>query len=166
LSHTSAGTVDGDERIRLFCALELPGDVLDAIVDWQARELAGTSARLVPRTNLHVTLAFLGWQPASRLPEVVEALRRRSERLEPPELVLDRYRETRSVGMLAFGEHRAAARLANGLQRELLGKTEGRPWLPHVTVLRFRDRPRLRKSSALPKSAETSAIGRFRESAS
>ena len=135
-----------DERIRLFCALRLPEDVLDALVAWQARELtdAGADARLVPRANLHVTLAFLGWWPAARLGDVLGSLRGRAAALEPPEFTVARYRETRSVGMLALSEDRGATRLAYGLQRDLLGKVERRPWLPHVTVLRFRTRPRLR----------------------
>jgi 2'-5' RNA ligase len=59
-----------------------------------------------------------------------------------------RYRETRSVGMLVLAdEGAAAARLADGLQRRLeefgVYRREARPWLPHVSVMRFRERPRL-----------------------
>ena len=63
------------------------------------------------------------------------------------------YRETRSVGMLACDDEggRAAA-LASDLQQRLeaLGvyEPERRKWLPHVTVARFRERPRLQP--ALP----------------
>jgi 2'-5' RNA ligase len=46
--------------------------------------------------------------------------------------------------MVALTEDSGAAKLAYGLQRDLLGEVERRPWLPHVTVLRFRSRPRLR----------------------
>ena len=53
------------ESLRLFCALRLPDDVVDALVRWQTRVLRGRRApapgeRLVPPANLHVTLAFLG----------------------------------------------------------------------------------------------------------
>ena len=67
----------------------------------------------------------------------------------PARLELRGYRETRSVGMLGFDDEggRAAA-LAVELQTRLeaLGiyERERRRWLPHVTVLRFRERPRLR----------------------
>ncbi len=59
-----------------------------------------------------------------------------------------RYRETRSVGMLVLRDPSGeAARLAIALQNRLeqLGvyRREARPWLPHVTVVRFRERPRL-----------------------
>jgi 2'-5' RNA ligase len=142
---TDRASVSGDEKLRLFCGLRLPADALDAIAEWQAGLERG---RLVPRDNLHFTLAFLGWQPRSRLEEVVEALRRRGTTTAPPVFELLRYRETRSVGMLVFSQDRGAERLALGLQKDLLGRPERDTWLPHVTVLRFRERPRLRP--ALP----------------
>ena len=143
---SAEGKVEGDEKVRLFCGLRLPDDALDVVVAWQ-RGLSG--GRVVPRDNLHFTLAFLGWQPRSRLDEVVEALRRRSAKTTAPVFELQRYRETRSVGMLVFSPDRGAERLALGLQKDLLGRPERETWLPHVTVLRFRERPRLRPE--LPK---------------
>jgi len=133
-------SVAGSERVRLFCGLRLPEPALDAIVDW-ADGLRG--GRVVPRDNLHFTLAFLGWQPRERVDDVVAALRRRAADTEPPVFELERYRETRSVGMLVFSRDAGTERLALGLQRDLLGAPERDTWLPHVTVLRFRTRPRL-----------------------
>ncbi len=138
---TRAASVEGDENVRLFCGLRLPDDAADAITAWQAGLECG---RVVPRENLHFTLAFLGRQPRSRVDEVVEALRRRADETEPPVFKLERYRETQSVGMLVFSRDDGAERLALGLQRDLLGRAERDTWLPHVTVLRFRERPRLR----------------------
>jgi len=143
--------VAGDEHLRLFCALCLPGDVVDGIVEWQSRELRG--GRLVPPGNLHVTLAFLGRRPAAELPLVAGALREAAVGAGGLRLRLRGYRETRSVAMLTFeDEGGRATALAERLQvrLEALGvyRREGRPWLPHVTVLRFRDRPHL--SPALP----------------
>ena len=46
--------------------------------------------------------------------------------------------------MLVFTQDEDAQRLALGLQRDLLGSVEREAWLPHVTVFRFRERPRLR----------------------
>ena len=64
-----------------------------------------------------------------------------------------RYRETRSVGMFVLeDEEGRAGRLAVDLHERLerleVYRREARPWLPHVTVLRFRSPPRLRP--ALP----------------
>jgi 2'-5' RNA ligase len=138
---TRPARVGGDEYLRLFCGLRLPDDTADSIGAWQATLERG---RVVPRDNLHFTLVFLGRQPRSRLDEVVEALRRRSAETAPPVFAIERYRETRSVGMLVFTQDEGAERLALGLQEELLGRAERDSWLPHVTVLRFRERPRLR----------------------
>jgi len=66
---TSPTTVGGDERLRLFLGLRLPGGALDAVEAWQRQHLE--SVRVVPRTQLHVTLAFLGHRPAGELPGVL-----------------------------------------------------------------------------------------------
>jgi 2'-5' RNA ligase len=144
---TDRATVDGGDRLRLFLALRLPDDVLDALEAWQRAELRG--GRLVPREHLHVTLAFLGARPAAELEAILDALRQAAARAERPLLAVSRYRETRSVGMLVLeDEDGRATALAEDVQERLerLGayRRESRPWLPHVTVLRFRERPRLR----------------------
>ena len=59
-----------------------------------------------------------------------------------------RYRETRSVGMLVLEDVGGAATalaadLGERLERLGVYRRENRPWLPHITVLRFRERPRL-----------------------
>ena len=136
----------GDERLRLFLALRLPDDTVDELTAWQERELRG---RVVAPGNLHVTLAFLGSRPVEELPAILEVLARAAAAAEPASLAATGYRETRSVGMLTLADATGAAtRLAGRLHADLaeLGvyRPEARPWLPHVTVLRFRERPRLR----------------------
>ena len=138
---TRPARVGGDENVRLFCGLRLPDDAADAIVEWQHAYLE--RGRIVPRENLHFTLAFLGRQPRSRIEEVVATLRRRTAATAPPSFEVERYRETASVGMLVFSRDDGVEQLALGLQRDLLGRAERDTWLPHVTVLRFRERPRL-----------------------
>jgi 2'-5' RNA ligase len=144
-----AASFGSDERVRLFCALRVPDPARDALVDWQQRVFGGVAdTRPVPRENLHVTLAFLGHRPSGELEAIVGALRAASVAAEPPRLTVRGYRETRAVGMLTCDDEggRAAA-LALDLQERLeaLGvyERERRRWLPHVTVLRFRRRPRL-----------------------
>jgi len=147
-------SVEGDERIRLFLALQLPPATVDAIVAWQGEALAdGPGVRAVARENLHITLAFLGHRPAAELEPIAGALREAAEAAEPARLTLRGYRETRSVGMLTFDDEdgRAGALAADLHGRlEALGvyEPERRRWLPHVTVARFRERPRLQP--ALP----------------
>ena len=145
---TSPASVAGDERLRLFLALRLPDPVLDGIEAWQRRSLHGV--RVVPRDHLHLTVAFLGHRPAGELDAVVAELRQAAAAAAPDlRLVAVGYRETRSVAMLVFADEggRVTA-VADDVQARLerLGvyRRESRPWLPHVTVARFRERPRLR----------------------
>ena len=145
-----AASVGGDERIRLFCALRLPPETLDELVAWQLRAFDGVpGVRIVARENLHATLAFLGHRQERELDAIADALRGAAEDVEPPLLSVRGYRETRSVGMLTFDDEDGRAQaLAGDLhgRLEALGvyEPERRRWLPHVTVLRFRERPRLR----------------------
>jgi RNA 2',3'-cyclic 3'-phosphodiesterase len=139
--------VSGDERLRLFLALRLPDDVLDEIERWQHEHLP--NVRVVPREHLHITLAFLGHRPASELGTVTRALRDAATGAGEIRLTPVRYRETRSVGMLVLeddgGEAALLAGDVDGLLEELsVYRREARPWLPHLTVARWRERPRLR----------------------
>jgi 2'-5' RNA ligase len=152
---SSPGSVGGDE-LRLFCGLRLPDDVVERIADWQERELSG--GRVVPPANLHVTLAFLGRRPRSDVGPVFSAVASATF-FTPYRFEVDRYRETRSVGMLTLHDQAGRARVfAEQLHEmlEILGvyEPEKRRWLPHITVLRFREQPRLRP--ALPDLGEFS----------
>ena len=153
---TETASVAGDERLRLFLALRLPGGVLDEIERWQREQLR--NVRVVPREHLHVTLAFLGHRPSGELDSIVGALRDAAAGAGEIRLTPVRYRETRSVGMLVLDDEGGDAALLAGdlherLQRLGVYEPEGRPWLPHLTVARYRERPRLR--------LEPPAVGTF-----
>ncbi len=144
---TLAASVEGRERLRLFCALTLPDETIDALVRWQHEDLA-SEARALGRDHLHVTLAFLGHRPAEEVDPIARALRESAAAASQIVLTPRRYRETRSVGMLVLDDEEGrAAALAGDLHGRLgrLGvyEREKRPWLPHVTVLRFKRPPRL-----------------------
>ena len=157
---TSAASVERGERLRLFAGLRLPDDAAATVAAWQARVLAGArGARIVPRDHLHITLAFLGARPRREADAIGSALREAAAAAERPLLTPVRYRETRSVGMIVFeDEGLRASGLARDVQQRLerLGvyRRERRPWLPHLTVLRFRDPPRL--DPPLPELGATS----------
>ncbi len=147
---TGGGSVEGDARLRVFCALRLPADAVTRVAAWQREALTPTpGARLLSPAQLHFTLAFLGARPSRDVPVVTAELRAAAARVRPSALLVRAYRETRSVGMLVFDDPTASTvGLADDLQERLerlgLLRRERRPWLPHVTVLRFRERPRLR----------------------
>jgi 2'-5' RNA ligase len=141
---SEGGTVERDEKLRLFLALELPKRVSEQLRAWASEHLSG--ARVLD--SFHITLAFLGARPRSELPRILDALRSAAADAAPSSLRPVRYRESRSVGMLVLDDPSGeATRLAGDVQRRLeelaVYRREARPWLPHVTVLRFRERPRL-----------------------
>ena len=149
---TDLASVGADERLRLFLALRLPEPVLDVVERWEQQSLQGVrpGIRVVPREHLHITVAFLGHRPAGELCAILGELRAAAA-CAPADLRLApaRYRETRSVAMLALddlggGATAFAADVQARLERIGFYRREGRPWLPHVTVARFRERPGLR----------------------
>ncbi len=146
MTNTPSGgaSVEPGGRIRLFCALDLPDEARSELSAWAARSLPDRG-RLVPARNLHVTLAFLGHRPTGEVPAILTELRAASAATRPVELRPLRYRETRSVGMIVLEDlGGAATALADDVRQRLerLGvyRREGRPWLPHVTVLRRPER--------------------------
>jgi RNA 2',3'-cyclic 3'-phosphodiesterase len=146
---TARANVEGGERLRLFLALRLPDEFLDVVTAWQPHALRGPRLRALPRDHLHVTLAFLGHRPVGELHGILGELRAAAGEARRPVLRVTGYRETRSVGMLVLDDDgRHAIGLAGEVhdRLEALGvyRRERRPWLPHLTVVRFRDRPRLR----------------------
>jgi len=141
---SGGATVEGDAPLRLFLALELPDDVAAALHTWGERHLR----RGRHLESLHVTLAFLGAQPRAVLDGILGALREEARATEPFTLGAVRYRETRSVGMLVLDDPSGAATgLAERLHARLRAlhvyEPERHRWLPHVTVLRFREQPKL-----------------------
>ena len=132
------------------------------LVVWQREHLHGVAgnsaadnraaqhraARIVPPENLHVTLAFLGSRPANEKPAISRALAEAAGAIGPVRLHPTAYREGRSVGMIVCEDITGtatglAADLTERLERLGAYRRETRPWLPHITVLRFNDRPGL-----------------------
>jgi len=145
-------SVGGRERLRLFCALRLPDETVEELSRWQAEAFGEAGGvRVLGREQLHVTLAFLGSRPAGELEAIATELRAAALAAEPATLTVKGYRETRSVGMLLLDDEggRAtslAVELHERLERLGVYERERREWLPHLTVIRFRERPRLKPS--------------------
>src|SRR5437763_16262499 len=120
--------VGGRERLRLFCALLLPGRAVETLSRWQADAFGGADGvRVLGPEKLHVTLAFLGHRAVGELEAIAAELAAATRAAPPAALEVKGYRETRSVGMLVCADEGGrAASLAVGLQarRERRGDHE------------------------------------------
>ena len=133
------------QRLRLFVACDLPAEAERAIRTWQHTELAAhDDLRLAPA--LHLTLAFLGSIDPVRAPDLVRVLSgitwtRAQCRFKEP-LFLPAHGRRRVVALElddpTGGLRSLQAAVSAGLVAEGLYEPEKRPWLPHVTVARFR----------------------------
>ncbi len=131
--------------LRLFVAAELPWETLRRVEDWQQKVLAPVEALRLNHA-LHLTLAFLGDVPRKRVDDLVEALA--GVPVEPSPiagvdvLFLPGKGPKRVVALALADRDGRLARLQADVSRALAGtgvyEPPRRPWLPHVTVARFR----------------------------
>jgi 2'-5' RNA ligase len=146
-------------RARLFIALDLPGDIRDEIVVWQRAELTDEALRVVQPSNLHITLAFLGYLPEKEIAAVAEVVNRIARPGPRIEFVSEPARKPkgrpRVFALEAVSEEAVAlqAELEGELERQHLYKPEKRPFWPHVTVARVRPERRGSKRPARMKKA-------------
>lgn len=126
-----------EDTLRLFFALPCPPEQAAAICSWRDRQALG--GRPVALENLHLTLAFLGAQPAEHL----NALRQLAAGVvcDEFELTLDRL-ITLGKDFLCLTPTEAPPallQLAGNLAERLstLGVVlDSRPYLPHMTLAR------------------------------
>ncbi len=137
---------DGQERIRLFVALELPEPARDGLARWRGRALQGLDGpRAIARADLHATLCFLGWRSEAEIGAIRDACGVLAA-YPAPEL---------SIGAATWLPSRRPRVLAVELQdgtgalgraQEVLSdvleaggwyRPEKRPYLAHVTVARL-----------------------------
>jgi len=145
--------------LRLFAALELPGEVRAALASWGARVSAREPAvRLVPADALHVTLVFLGEQPESALVAIGRAVVSEARSLGPLRVSAAAWLPPRRPGVLIADLVEEGDRLAK-LQTNLSvalspwHEPETRDYRPHVTVARVRrgERISLKQVAAPPR---------------
>ena len=132
--------------MRLFIAIPLPPEIAQRA--FAVLPQAIPALRRVQPENLHVTLAFLGETPESRLPDVAGAAEEAVTDVRPFRLVFDRAgrfpeRGRPRVVWLGMADGRASVeRLGAGLSRALRESAldfEDRPVSPHLTLARVRE---------------------------
>lgn len=131
---------------RLFFAL-WPSPEIRAGIIHRRKPIDGQSRKRVPDNNLHMTLLFLGDQPADRLQEIIDAV----SGLRAPAfgLLLDRLGWFAGARVVWLGAQAPSA--GKALVAELTARMNAlglafdrRPWAPHVTLFRkVAERPEL-----------------------
>jgi 2'-5' RNA ligase len=140
-------TVAGDARMRVFVGYPVPAAEQEALARWSSETFGGVAgARVVPAENLHLTVAFLGWIERERVADVARVAREAVVERGCPHFAAEGFRATRGVGMVVLRDlDGVGSALAADVQARLeaLGsyERERRAWLPHVTVVRWKERP-------------------------
>jgi 2'-5' RNA ligase len=157
------------ERARLFVALELPADVVDALVTWRSRALTAIDGlRLLPRESLHVTLCFLGSQRVDDVDAIADTCVRAvtadatgadaapaaPSGLSLSDLVWLPRRHPGVAAVRIDDPHGSLAALQSTLAAALVSggwcEPEARAYLPHVTLARVGRRGRVRPPADAP----------------
>ena len=145
-----AGTVEGDGRFGSSARLPSPTETVGRLGGVAGPSFLRAATDVVPRQNLHVTLAFLGAPAGCGEADAIGAeLRAPEPRPEPIVLRALGYRETRSVGMLVFDDQDGAARGArraictSGSSGSACTSRSVEPGCRTSPSLRFREQPRL-----------------------
>jgi 2'-5' RNA ligase len=135
--------------MRLFTAIDLPGEMLEKIGEFLARLRPLAKLRWTPVENLHITTKFIGEWPEGRIGEMIAALGRVAN---PPQAAGLPHIAIRGVGWfprvfwagVEGGE--ALAALARSTEQAVatLGvPVETRVYSPHLTLGRVKDKVRI-----------------------
>ncbi len=145
----------GSPRARLFVALDLPDEVREGIVAWQREALRDPALRPLAPASLHITLAFLGYQPEKAIDEIAaaalpEGLAAPEIRLLPEPVGRPKGRNPRLFALEAEspGAVELQARVSDSLVAAGFYEPEKRPFWPHVTVARVKREKRGAKRPA------------------
>jgi len=139
------------EQIRSFIAIELPDDLKLALIRLQEQLKSGksTSVKWVDPYNIHLTLKFLGNISTDIVDKVTRALEEAVRGISPFHLEtkgLGAFPSLKRVQVVWVGITGEVDRLSQLQQRiesslaSLGFVSESRPFTPHLTLARLRDR--------------------------
>jgi len=153
--------------MRLFTGLDLSPEVVGRLADLLERLRPAARIAWSPPENLHITTKFIGEWPEERLAQLKAALDAIPEAPPIPVRVagLGFYPTPRSprvfwCGVEAPGLAELAAR-TDAATRGLGIASEKRPYSPHLTLARIREKTDLRKLHARIAALEPVALGSF-----
>jgi len=131
-------------KLRLFVAIACPQ--LDSVALllkelWHIALDSGTKVRVVPESNLHITLKFLGPAPRSSIEQVIATLDQLALDASPFNVTLAGGGIFHNALWLGMAPCDPLMRLASDLNPGLAlsgFKPESRPFVPHLTLARLR----------------------------
>jgi 2'-5' RNA ligase len=147
-------------RARLFVALDLPDEIREEVAAWQRRELTDPALRVTPPENLHITLAFLGWQAERDIDRIADALLigpyppAPALRFEPEPVAKGKSRRRPGLFALDAPSEDIATlheEVADRLETAGVYEREKRPFWSHLTVARVKSE----RGSKQPRRVET-----------
>ena len=139
-------------RHRIFIAINLPENVKKRLAEYQDK-WPDLPAKWTRKENLHITLIFLGYLPDEELPEIcriTEEIVSKNSPVSvnlkkicygppgkvPPRLVWAEGEKSEALGKLQ--KDLTDSLLSSSGQSAGRGKTENRPFLPHLTLARIK----------------------------
>ncbi len=142
------------EQVRSFIAIELPAELRQELVRLQERLKAGKQppVKWVDPYGIHLTLKFLGSIAASRVDEITKAIEEAARGISPFHLevrglgVFPNLRRVQVVWVGVEGEVGKVKQLQQRIESNLSRLSfapESRPFTPHLTLARLRDRASL-----------------------
>jgi len=153
--------------MRLFTALDLPGEVVRNLEALVARLKPAARIHWSPPANLHITTKFIGEWPDERLPELQIALATLPER-PPIDVTIAKvgfYPNERSPrvfwcgieapGLQPLAADTETATASVGVARET------RPYSPHLTLARIKDHVDLTPLNEAISGNQSLEFGRF-----
>jgi len=147
------------DSLRLFVAIELPGEVREtlSLLQHELQRRGLERLRWVRPEGIHLTLKFLGATPAERLPAIEDALVGAVEGATEHELALGKLgtfggSRPRVLWVDLTGQVDAIRRLQERVKSAMNGlgfEREARGWSPHVTLARVRPETAREAASAV-----------------
>jgi len=139
------------EQIRSFIAIELPDELKLGLIELEAQLKAAKQpwVKWVDPYSIHLTLKFLGNIPVNRTGEITRAIEVAAQGISPFHLevkdlgVFPNLKRVQVVWVGMSGEVDKLAQLQQRIESNLasLGfAPESRPFTPHLTLARLRDR--------------------------
>ncbi len=139
------------EQVRSFIAIELPDELKTGLTQLEAQLKLGESlpVKWVDPSSIHLTLKFLGNINVARISEITKAMEAATKGLSAFHLevkglgVFPNFRRVQVVWVGVGGEVDKLGQLQQQIESTLvpLGfAAESRPFTPHLTLARLRDR--------------------------